>query len=441
MDIGNKKEPLILFLGDILFFFVALWLTLFVRYAELPAQELLVSHLAPFSILSVAWVIVFFIAGLYEKHTRILKSRLPSVIFNAQVTNSIIAVLFFYFIPYFGITPKTNLFIYLFVSFALVLLWRLYLVPSLGFRKRENAILIGSGEEMKELKEEVNNNPRYNLKFISSVDLNEIDSLDFQDEILNTIYREGVSSIVIDLKNEKVEPILPRLYNLIFSKIKFIDKYKIYEDIFDRVPLSLVGYNWFLENISSSSRAGYDVLKRVMDIALSFVLGALSLALYPFVIIAIKFDDGGPFFFTQERVGQNNKIIKILKFRSMTEDEPKHVTKVGEFLRKTRIDELPQLWNVLRGDLSLVGPRPEVPSLVKVYEKEIPYYNVRHLIKPGLSGWAQLYHHNHPHHEADAHETKIKLSYDLYYIKNRSLILELKIALKTLKILLSRRGV
>src|SRR3990167_6805321 len=167
--------------------------------------------------------------------------------------------IFFFFMPYFGITPKTNLFIYLFVSFALVLLWRLYLVPSLGFRKRENAILIGSGEEMKELKEEVNNNPRYNLKFISSIDLNEINSLDFQDEILNTIYSEGVSSIVIDLKNEKVGPILPRLYNLIFSKIKFIDKYKIYEDIFDRVPLSLVEYNWFLENISSSSRAGYDV--------------------------------------------------------------------------------------------------------------------------------------------------------------------------------------
>ena len=441
MMVQNRKEPVILFLGDILFFFVALWLTLFVRYGELPTQDLLVSHLTPFSILFLSWVVVFFIAGLYEKHTRILKSRLPSVIFNAQVTNSIIAVLFFYFIPYFGITPKTNLFIYLFVSFALVLLWRLYLVPSLGFRKRENAILIGSGEEMKELKEEVNNNPRYNLKFISSVDLNEVDSLDFQDEILKTIYSEGVSSIVIDLKNEKVEPILPRLYNLIFSKIKFIDKYKIYEDIFDRVPLSLVEYNWFLENISSSSRAGYDVVKRVMDITLSFFLGVLSLVVYPFVIVAIKLDDKGSIFFAQERVGQNNKIIKILKFRSMTEDEPKRVTKVGELLRKMRIDELPQLWNVLRGDLSLVGPRPEVPSLVKVYEKEIPYYNVRHLIKPGLSGWAQLYHHNHPHHEADPHETKVKLSYDLYYIKNRSLILELKIALKTLKILLSRKGV
>jgi exopolysaccharide biosynthesis polyprenyl glycosylphosphotransferase len=401
----------------------------------------LASHSIPFSILFLAWVVVFFIAGLYEKHTRILKNRLPSVIFSAQVVNSILAVLFFYFIPYFGITPKTNLFIYLFISFALVLIWRIYAVPFLGFRRKENAILIGSGEEMSDLKEEVNNNERYNLKFISSVDLNEIDSLDFQNEVLNRIYSEGVSSIVIDLKNEKVEPILPRLYNLIFSKIKFIDQYKIYEDIFDRVPLSLVGYNWFLENISSSSRVGYDFVKRGIDVVVSCILGIFSLIVYPFVVLAIMLDDRGPIFFAQERVGQNNRIIKILKFRSMTVEEPKQVTRVGAFLRKTRIDELPQLWNVLRGDLSLVGPRPEIPELVKLYEKEIPYYNVRHLIKPGLSGWAQLYHEHHPHHQADAHKTRVKLSYDLYYIKNRSLFLDFKIALKTIKLLLSRKGI
>lgn len=440
MDIRNKKEPLVLFAGDILFFFVALWLTLLIRYGEFPGQELFASHSTPFSILFLSWVAVFFIAGLYEKQTRILKSRLPSVIFNAQVVNSILAVLFFYFIPYFGITPKTNLFIYLVASFILVLAWRLYLAPFMGFRKKENAILVGSGEEMSDLKEEVNNNERYSLRFISSVDLNEIGSLDFQNEVLDRIYSEGVSSIVIDLKNEKVEPILPRLYNLIFSKIKFIDQYKIYEDLFDRVPLSLVGYNWFLENISSSSRVGYDFVKRVIDIAAAVVLGVLSLIVYPFVILAIMLDDRGSIFFTQERVGQNNRIIKILKFRSMTEEEPKQVTRVGAFLRKTRIDELPQLWNVLRGDLSLVGPRPEIPELVKLYEKEIPYYNVRHLIKPGLSGWAQLYHEHHPHHEADADKTRVKLSYDLYYIKNRSLFLDFKIALKTIKLLLSRKG-
>ena len=117
------------------------------------------------------------------------------------------------------------------------------------------------------------------------------------------------------------------------------------------------------------------------------------------------------------------------------------ITKVGNFLRKTRIDELPQLINVLRGDMSLIGPRPELPVLVKQYEQEVPYYRVRHLIKPGLSGWAQLYQKDPPKSTADAEKTRIKLSYDLYYIKNRSFFLDISIALRTIAALLSRSGV
>ena len=116
------------------------------------------------------------------------------------------------------------------------------------------------------------------------------------------------------------------------------------------------------------------------------------------------------------------------------------VTKFGNFLRKTRLDEFPQLFSVIKGDISLIGPRPELPSLVKHYTEEIPYYNVRHLIKPGLSGWAQIYHEAHPHHGVDTLETKNKLSYDLYYIKNRSFLLDLKIALHTLRTLVSIAG-
>ena len=117
------------------------------------------------------------------------------------------------------------------------------------------------------------------------------------------------------------------------------------------------------------------------------------------------------------------------------------VTKVGAFLRKSRIDELPQIWNVLMGDISLIGPRPEFEKPVREYVEKIPYYNVRHMIKPGLSGWAQIYHEQHPHHGVDIEETRNKLSYDLYYIKNRSFMLDIKIALKTIKTLLLRAGV
>lgn len=444
MDIFNRREHLALLLGDILVFAVSLYLTLFFRYAAFPSVPLLSEHLTPFLFLFALWVAVFFIAGLYEKQTNILRHRLPHLLFNTLLINSVLAVVFFYFIPGFGIAPKGSLFLYLAISFLLMLIWRIYGSVILSPWKREKAIIIGEGSELKELLTEVNNNWHYNISFVSSVDAHSVSGMDFKEEIVKRVYTESVGLIAVDLRNEAIEPILPHLYNLIFSGVRFIDMHKIYEEIFNRVPLSLVRYNWFLEHISTAPKRSYDALKRLMDIAITLVLSALSLVLYPFVFAAMLLDDGQPFFIVQERIGKGGKIIKTLKFRSMrvaVGGGPGEITRVGGFLRKTRIDELPQLWNVLLGDLSLIGPRPELPELVRLYEKEIPYYNIRHLIKPGLSGWAQLYHENHPHYRANVSETKVKLSYDLYYIKNRSFFLDIKIALKTIKVLLSRSGV
>ena len=466
MSIQRRKEAFLLLFGDVLIFVLSLWLMLIVRYGELPSKELFDLHLVPFSLLFIVWILIFFIAGLYEKHTTILKHKLAPVIFNAQIVNIVLAISFFYLIPYFGITPKTNLFLYLAISIALILPWRLNGYKRFDIRKRQNALLIGSGEEMRQLKKEVNDNSRYSLTFISTIDLDDVSDLDFQEEVVRRVYADEVTVIVADLKNDKVQPILPHLYNLIFSKVRFIDMHRVYEDIFDRIPLSLVQYNWFLENISVAPKITYDIIKRIMDIVLAFVVGVMSLVLYPLIFLAIKLDDGGKLFFLQDRIGKNNKPVKIFKFRSMSEQsgdasgaersvdavasataqedaygtETKKITRVGKFLRRTRLDELPQLWNVVRGDLSLIGPRPEIPTLANEYEEQISYYNIRHLIKPGLSGWAQIYHDNHPHHLSDVGETKVKLSYDLFYIKNRSFVLDLKIALKTLKKLASRAG-
>jgi exopolysaccharide biosynthesis polyprenyl glycosylphosphotransferase len=445
----GRKEALVLFVGDIFFFIFSLWLSLWIRFAELPSLARFETHFTPFSILFLLWVLVYFIAGLYEKHTLILKSRLPAVIFNAQVVNSILAIVFFYTVPAFGIAPKTILFIYLLVSFVSALLWRLYGVALFRTKEKQPALLIGTGDEMKELLHEVNGNSRYDLFFSGSIDVHNLDAIDIQEDIVQPIYANSIRIVAIDFSHEKVTPLLPHLYNLIFSKVRFIDSHRIYEDIFDRIPLSLVTYSWFLENISVSPKFTYDFLKRLMDIAVSFLLGLLSLVLYPFVFLAVKLDDRGKLFIRQERIGQNNRLIRIVKFRTMSLDDggegdadrKMKITRVGRFLRASRIDELPQLWNVLRGDISLIGPRPELPNLVNLYEKEISFYNVRHLIKPGLSGWAQLYQKTPPKFATDYVETKIKLSYDLYYIKNRSFWLDIKIALKTLKTLLSRSGV
>ncbi len=442
MKIFNRREPIILFGGDLLAFSTALWLALAFRYGSIPSVELLSQHFVPFAVLFALWALVFFIAGLYEKHTLIFKGKLPALILNTQVVNSIVAVLFFYFIPSFGITPKTILATHLVISFALIVLWRVSLVPLFGFRNRENAILIGSGKEMDELKKEVNSSRQYNLTFVSSVGFDDVDSKTLQKDVVDGVNSGMVSSIVIDLKNEKAGTILPSLYNLIFSNVRFLGVHKVYEEVFDRIPLSLVHYSWFLENISPSSHTGYDLLKRAMDLTIGLVLGILSLPFYPIVALIIFFDDRGKVLLFQDRIGKNNSAIRIVKFRSMTRNAVGEnvITRAGRVLRATRIDELPQLWNVVKGDLSIVGPRPELPDLVKVYEKEIPYYRMRHLVTPGLSGWGQIKDYNVPRGIADVDKTRTKLSYDLYYIKNRSFMLDITIALKTLKTLLSRSG-
>jgi lipopolysaccharide/colanic/teichoic acid biosynthesis glycosyltransferase len=327
------------------------------------------------------------------------------------------------------------------------LTWRLNSQLFLGKVDKQAALLIGSGQEMKELLYEVNENNIYDLHFVSSVDVGNLSSFDIQEDIIKEVYSNNIKTIVIDFSHENVNPLLPHLYNLIFSRVRFIDSHKIYEEIFDRIPLSLVTYSWFLENISVSPKFTYDFLKRIMDIILAILLGLPSLVFYPLVYLAIKFEDRGKIFILQERIGRDGKVFKLYKFRTyMFDDSNIHgnkdnrVTRVGSFLRKSRIDELPQLWNVLSGDISLIGPRPELPSGVAIYDKEVPYYNIRHLIKPGLSGWAQIHQENHPHHGAEVNLTKEKLTYDIYYIKNRSFWLDIKIALKTIKELISRSG-
>ncbi|MES2437277.1 MAG: sugar transferase [Patescibacteria group bacterium] len=450
MNALNKRVPFLLFFTDILIFYASLWVTLLIRYQKIPDDSILYSHLVPFSILFIVWLLVFFIGGLYEKRAIILRNGLSSNILKAHITNSIIAVLFFYFIPFYEITPKTNLFIYLSVSLLLIYIWRIWGYSLFGGAKKQQAVLIARGKEMKELYDEVNKHERYSIHFTHQIDLDHIHANEAAELISKEIAAGKVSLLVVDFKHPKIDPLIPVLYDRIFSQIMFVDMHKMYETVFDRIPLSLITQDWFLENISFIPTRAYDTLKRIMDIAIALPLGLISFIVYPFIYIAIKIEDKGPLFFFTERIGKDGESMWIIKFRTMTTagagkyDEQgrayNKVTKIGTFLRKTRLDELPQLINVIQGDISLIGPRPELPVLVAEYQKQIPFYGIRHTIKPGLSGWAQIYHDNHAHHGVGVIETKEKLSYDLYYLKNRSFLLDITIALKTVKKLLSIAG-
>ena len=449
MIISNKKERFFLLVGDLFIFALSLWISLALRGGNISLWGVFTEHLLPFSFVFVAWAIVFFIAGLYDKYMTILKDSMPMIIFNAQLVNSGIAVAFFYLIPYFGIAPKTILFLDLVISFILVYIWRIYIHSILGLKRKEPAILIGSGEEMRNLLKEISENPRSELKFILSIDLDKENDISYIQNIIKQIKTEGVSVVIVDLKDKRIEPILPTFYKQIFSGVKFIDMDKVYENVFDRVPLSFLQYDWFLENISLKHDLAYIYTKRFFDILTSFIILIILVPLFPFIAIAVMVNTKNTkIMISQKRVGEGGKIIKIQKFLTMLFDDggdeklskKNRLTNVGKFLRKTRLDELPQAWNVITGDLSLVGPRPELPLFVELYEKEIPYYNIRHIIKPGLSGWAQICQDNPPKGGVNFDDTKTKLSYDLYYLKNKSLMLDLQIGLKTIRTLISRKG-
>lgn len=446
----RARELFTLIIGDIIVFNVALWVTLFVRYLEVPSFNLLAQHFPPFLTFSAVWLGIFFISGLYDKHTTLLKKLLVNRILYAQMVNVVVAGLLFFIIP-FGITPKTNLVLYLIISIVLLSVWRLQLVPLLSPKQRHKAVLIANGKEAIELADEINNNDRYNYYFIRIIDEQTLlNTEDFEAKILALMERERIELIVADPRSDSVRSFLPVLFNLSFLHFActFLDFNKLYEDTFDRVPVDMLQYEWFISNISQSKSAIYDAVKRMIDISGSLALLVPALVIFPLAALAIKLEDKGPLFYTTTRVGQFNKLITIYKLRTKngSDSGPAALsstlvdTRVGLILRKARIDELPQLLNVLKGDLSFIGPRPEMPALAEVYAKEIPYYNTRHFLKPGLSGWAQINNFDVPRGGIDIERTTNKLSYDLFYLERRSLLLDIQIALKTIYTIIMRTG-
>lgn len=228
-----------------------------------------------------------------------------------------------------------------------------------------------------------------------------------------------------------------------------VDIRSFYEHIVKRLPLSQINDEWLLqtEGFSLNTRGSLRRLKRASDVLLSLILLVLAAPVMLLAALLVRLESPGPVIYRQNRVGLHEKEFTVYKFRSMRTDAEKNgpvwaaekdprVTRVGKFIRKTRIDELPQLWNVLKGDMSFIGPRPERMAFVKELKKTIPYYSLRHTVKPGLTGWAQV---SLPY-VASEEDSRRKLEYDLYYIKNMSLLLDFNIILKTMGVVLFPKG-
>ncbi len=452
-------KKFLLFFSDIFALYVSLIVALLIRYpADFQRQYGL--HIYPFSLIFISWLLVFYIANLYEPKLLRNNVHFYSALFKAIIIAAVISVLFFYLVPLYGITPKTNLFIFLAIFAGLELVNRSIFnnVLQKGFKK--SVLIVGANNQSLELDLFIKENPQLGYKIQSVIDI-------FSDKLKDigqTIQEEKIDIIVLSPEAYQVPEIIDIFYksllgvgswdgalarpgNSVEQKVGFMNLASFYERLTGMVPLGAINQVWFLENLNEGNKRAYEIVKRGSDLVFAVIIGLISFLFYPFIALLIKATSEGPIFYKQKRVGQAGRFFEIIKFRTMNKDAEKdtgaiwasqddpRITSMGRFMRKTRIDELPQLWNILKGEMAFIGPRAERPEFNKQL-KTVPFYEERYLIKPGLSGWAQINFH-YGSSVADAAE---KLKYDLYYIKNRSFILDLGIALKTIRIMFQRSG-
>ena len=270
------------------------------------------------------------------------------------------------------------------------------------------------------------------------------------DRLLEIIESKGITEIVIAITGEMQGSTFQVLLDAQESGVEIVPMPALYEELLGRVPIHHLESEWLIRSFVNDARVGgfYELAKRLLDILVALAGLSICILLSPLTAIIILVDSGFPILYKQIRSGKGGKLYSIYKFRTMVQDAEKdgkaqvtqenddRITRVGGFLRRTHIDELPQFWNVLRGEMSIVGPRAERPELIVEYQKEIPLYRARLLVKPGITGWAQVNYG----YSATIAQTIIKLEYDLYYIKHRNLLMDILIILRTFTQVIGFRG-
>ncbi len=389
-------------------------------------------------------------------------SKFEIIISNIVLTSSV-TVLFYLLTPFFTPTLPDNRLqiIYFYLAFVISLtIWRLAYITFISSpRFYKKVLLVGEISNIEHIsKSLIESDPNYKVIGFINCEEENAESVRFKglkeykpQEFSQTIKEEKISEIVVASYNS--ETITPDIYNDLITLLEkgfTIREYtQVYEELTNRVPVQYVGkdfYKYFPFSRSNQNKL-YLLFRRVSDILWSIFGLAIGIVLLPFILLGNLIGNRGPLFYSQERVGQNGETFSIIKLRSMIKNAEKdgmkwakkndsRVTKFGKFLRKTRIDEIPQFLNVLKGEMSLIGPRPERPFFVQELSQIIPFYETRHIIKPGLTGWAQV----KANYGSTVDESLTKLQYDLYYIKHRSFFLDVNIIIKTLSTVIFFRG-
>ncbi|MDD3711338.1 MAG: sugar transferase [Patescibacteria group bacterium] len=456
--IKARIRQFFLLLVDGLILILSLYIALTLRYIETPGPELWQNHLQFFGPVFVLWILIIYINSLYDFRKFINQGKLIEQATRSILLAFLITIIFFYLIPKSEISPKTNLIIFSAVFYVFFLLWRLgFALLNKKYLPTTNVAIIGYNEIIRRTIKMIKGNPQlgYDVKFILSEKNNvlidiaehyEVKLVEDVNQLARAIKQYKINILIPEKDINEMKELQKTLFNLLPTGINYCNLTKFYEEISGQIPLEILNKGWFLENLNLANKKNFERMKRLYDVFFAIILLTLTLPFWPFIILFIKMGSRGPVIFKQTRVGQNSKNFKFYKFRSMkiennnqspTTKNDTRITRFGKFMRQTRIDEIPQLINVLKGDMSFVGPRPERPELIKELIGNIPFYGVRNLIKPGITGWDQI---SGEYHSPSIADTYKKLQYDLFYIKNRTVYLDISIILKTIKTALGKEG-
>lgn len=416
-------------------------LILFVLYSFLLKKyDYTIKYLTNF--LFIIFIFVNFVFGQLDFYAE--RFRLKDVFINLGI-DFVFSTIIFLFLK------DWDIFLIFLVIFLFQTIFRR--LTYLKYVKKNNVLIFGSNHIVNNVQEDLINDLDYN--YVGYISNNRSRATKYllgrYDEMERIIEEKKINMLVIvkDIKDPSFAVYLKRLFDLKINGLKVLSYKEFNESIQKKIDIDQINEEWLLES------NGFDILnnesqrniKRGLDLIIAAILMVLASPIALIAAIIIKIESRGPIIFKQVRIGENGKKFKIYKFRSMkihdekkypkyTLDNDDRITRFGKIMRKTRIDELPQLFCIMKGTMSFVGPRPEWDLLVEEYKEKIPYYNLRHMIKPGITGWAQVMY---PYGES-VEDAKRKLEYDLYYLKHQDLILDVLTIMKTAKTVIFGKG-
>jgi exopolysaccharide biosynthesis polyprenyl glycosylphosphotransferase len=459
LRIGERR--IVLLSGDLIAALLALGVALYIWGSRLRFIQFDIEFLRQrvplwFYLLPVLWILL--LLDLYDVHRAGNWGRTVRGIIGAAAVAFGLYLVFYFFYPV--LLPRVSVGIFIILVSWLTLLWRrIYIRIFADPQFMRRVLLVGGGKAGQNLLKVINDlwPPPFFLAGIIDDDPQkqgkEIEGYKVYgncDTLISIIEEQNISDIIVAITGQLQSGMFQSLLEAQERGVDILRMPRVFEDLVGRVPIMLLEADWvirsFVDDVNSSQF--YEMVKRLIDIVGGLIGVFFLLVFFPFIALAVLLDDGKPILYRQVRMGRGGQSYEMIKFRTMRRnaeadglpkwatESDERATRSGRFLRKTHLDELPQFINVLRGEMSLVGPRAERPELVSYFQHQVPFYRARLLIRPGITGWAQV----NFGYASSIEDTIVKLEYDLYYIKHRSLLLDLLILLRTPATVFGLRG-